>query len=184
MMNEESLPLHAAFSSPHFSAPSFRFMKHRLLRNTFAALLALGLSTLVAADQKHILMIAGKPSHGPAQHEHNAGVQLLAKCLRESGLPLDVKFHLNGEWPSPEEMGAADTIVIYSDGGGGHPALQDDHLATLDKEMKHGCGLVCLRPESSSGVGDSTLTWSRIKSNCEKPAPIKSRRPCWRHART
>lgn len=98
-----------------------------------------------AADaKKNILMIAGKPSHGPAQHEHNAGIQLLAKCLRESGLPVDVKFHLNSEWPSPEEMSQADTIVIYSDGGGGHPALQGDHLQQLDKEMKRGAGFVCL----------------------------------------
>ena len=28
-------------------------------------------------------MIAGKPSHGPGQHEHNAGIQLLAKCLMQ-----------------------------------------------------------------------------------------------------
>lgn len=119
-------------------------MKHRLLRNTFAVLFALGLSTLSAAEKKFILMVAGKPSHGPAQHEHNAGTQLLAKCLKESGLPLDVKFHLNGEWPSQEELDKADTIVFYADGGPGHPALQDDHLAQLGKEMKRGCGLVCL----------------------------------------
>ena len=119
-------------------------MKHRLLRHTFAALLALGLSTLSAADAKNILMLAGKPSHGPAQHEHNAGIQLLAKCLKESGLPVDVKFHLNAEWPSPEELAKADTIVMYADGGGGHPALQGDHLEQLRKEMKRGCGFVCL----------------------------------------
>ncbi len=119
-------------------------MKHRLLQKTFAMLLALGLSTLSAAETKHILMIAGKPSHGPAQHEHNAGTQLLAKCLKESGLPLDVKFHLNAEWPSQQELDQADTIVIYADGGAGHPALQDDHLAQLAKEMQRGCGLVCL----------------------------------------
>jgi len=119
-------------------------MKHRLLQTTFAALLALGLSSLTAADTKHILMLAGKPSHGPAQHEHNAGVQLLAKCLRESGLPLEVTFHLNAEWPSQEELAKADTIVMYADGGGGHPALQGDHLAQLGKEMKRGAGVVCL----------------------------------------
>ncbi len=119
-------------------------MKHRPLQSTLAALLALGLTTLTAADTKNILMLAGKPSHGPAQHEHNAGVQLLAKCLRESGLPVDVKFHLNAEWPSAEELAKADTIVMYADGGEKHPALQDDHLAQLGKEMKRGAGFVCL----------------------------------------
>jgi type 1 glutamine amidotransferase len=90
-------------------------------------------------------MIAGHPSHGPGAHEHNAGVQLLTKCLHEgAGDLVDAKFHLNGEWPSPEEMAKADTILIYADGGGGHPAIQGDHLEQLAKEMKRGCGFVCL----------------------------------------
>ncbi|MEQ1841106.1 MAG: ThuA domain-containing protein [Verrucomicrobiales bacterium] len=113
------------------------------MKRLLISLLAFALPA-VAADRKNILMIAGKPSHGPGQHEHNAGIQLLAKCLVESGLPLDVTSHLNAEWPSPEEMAKADSIVIYADGGGGHPALQGDHLAQLGKEMKRGAGFVCL----------------------------------------
>ena len=116
-------------------------MKHLL-----TALLAFSLlGSAFSADKKSIVMIAGKPSHGPAQHEHNAGIQLLKKCL-EQGVAdqVDVKFHLDAEWPSQEELSAADTVVIYSDGGGGHPALQGDHLAQLDKEMKRGCGFVTL----------------------------------------
>ncbi len=105
---------------------------------------ALGLSVF-AADKKNVLMIAGKPSHGPGQHEHNAGIQLLAKCLGQGAADrVDVKFHLNGEWPSAEEFAKADAVVIYSDGGGGHPALQGDRLEQLGKEMKRGCGFVCL----------------------------------------
>jgi hypothetical protein len=107
-------------------------------------LLALSLSA-IAAEKKNVLMIAGRPSHGPGAHEHNAGVQLLAKCLKDNASELvDVKFKLNGEWPSADEMAAANTILIYSDGGGGHPALQGDRLIQLDKEMKRGCGFVCL----------------------------------------
>jgi hypothetical protein len=107
-------------------------------------LLALSLSAF-AADKKNVVLIAGRPSHGPGEHEHNAGVQLLAKCLKESAADLvDVKIHLNAEWPSAEELGAANTILIYSDGEGGQPGLQGDHLAQLDKEMKRGCGFVCL----------------------------------------
>lgn len=116
-------------------------MKHLL-----TALLAFSLlGSAFSADKKNIVMIAGKPSHGPGQHEHNAGIQLLKKCL-EQGVAdqVDIKFHLNGEWPSQEELSAADTVVIYSDGGGGHPALQGDRLARLDKEMKRGCGFLTL----------------------------------------
>jgi type 1 glutamine amidotransferase len=98
-----------------------------------------------SADKKSIVMIAGKPSHGPGQHEHNAGIQLLKKCLEQgAGGLVDIKHHLNGEWPSLEELAKADTVVIYSDGGGGHPALQGDRLQQLDKEMKRGCGFLTI----------------------------------------
>lgn len=108
------------------------------------SLLALTVATQ-AADKKTILMIAGKPSHGPGQHEHNAGIQLLAKCLQQKHADtLDIKVHLNAEWPSTEEFAKADTIVMYADGGGGHPAIQGDHLQDLAAQMKRGCGFVCL----------------------------------------
>jgi type 1 glutamine amidotransferase len=106
---------------------------------------AMGASVFAEGAKKNVLMIAGRPSHGPGEHEHNAGIQLLAKCLGQGAADrVEVKFHLGGEWPSAEELAKADTVVIYSDGGGGHPALQAERLAQLDKEMKRGCGFVCL----------------------------------------
>ncbi|TDU81835.1 trehalose utilization protein [Prosthecobacter fusiformis] len=102
-------------------------------------------ATLSAADKKVIVMIAGKPSHGPGQHEHNAGIQLLKKCLEQgAGDQVEIKHHLNGEWPSAEELAQAASVVIYSDGGPKHPALEGDHLQQLDKEMKRGCGFLTL----------------------------------------
>lgn len=116
-----------------------------MFRSLLVTFLIFSAATGMAAEKKLIVMIAGKPSHGYAQHEHNAGVQLLAKCLlqHESEM-VDVKIHLNAEWPAPEELAKADTIVIYADGGPGHPALQGDHLPQLGEQMKRGCGLVCL----------------------------------------
>lgn len=102
-------------------------------------------SSSIAADKKTVLLIAGKPSHAPGEHEHNAGVLLLAKCLREGAADrTEVITKLNADWPTPEELAKASTILIYSDGGAGHPALQGDRLQQLDKEMKRGSGLVCL----------------------------------------
>lgn len=100
-----------------------------------------GLS-LFAADKK-IVLIAGKPSHGPGSHEHNAGVLLLQKCLDEiPGIKTDV--HLNG-WPEDDHFfDGADAIVLYMDGGPNHPALQDDRLKKLGALMKRGVGLACL----------------------------------------
>jgi hypothetical protein len=110
-----------------------------------AAVIAFAASAFSADDKKTVLLIAGRPSHGPGEHEHNAGVQLLAKCLQQGAADrVQVITKLNAEWPTPEEMAKAATILIYSDGGGGHPAVQGDRLQQLDKEMKRGAGFVCL----------------------------------------
>jgi putative membrane-bound dehydrogenase-like protein len=109
-----------------------------------------------------IVLIAGKPSHGPGEHEHNAGVQLLAKCLGQGASNVSVKVHLNAEWPDDTELAQADTVAIYSDGGGGHPMLKQDHLASLRKEMDRGCGFVCLHYAvefPSDKGGPEALDW-------------------------
>ncbi len=114
-----------------------------LLSITFG--LALVQLSAPAAEKKNIVLIAGKQSHGPGAHEHNAGVQLLAKCLRAAVPELvEVKVHLNAEWPAEEEIKSADTILIYADGFTMHPALQGDHLQQLSVEMKRGCGFMAL----------------------------------------
>ncbi len=95
-----------------------------------------------AADTK-IIFIAGRPSHGPLAHEHRAGCLLLAKSLAGvKGVVTEV--HTNG-WVSDEKVfeGAA-AIVVYSDGGGGHPFLKDDKLEKIGALMKKGVGLGAL----------------------------------------
>ena len=90
---------------------------------------SLGLVAGSMAAPKKVVMLAGKPSHGPLSHEHNAGIQLLAKCLKQgaTGLVAPV-VTLNG-WPSDDLIfEGADAVVIYSDGGGGHPAVRGDNL--------------------------------------------------------
>jgi hypothetical protein len=74
---------------------------------------------------KKILLVAGRPSHPPRMHEFNAGVQLLARCLKESGADVEVQFTLNG-WPKDESLlREANAIVFYMDGGGGHEVVQE-----------------------------------------------------------
>ena len=41
------------------------------------------LASARAADAAKIVLVAGRPSHGPGDHEFNAGCKLLAKCLGE-----------------------------------------------------------------------------------------------------
>jgi type 1 glutamine amidotransferase len=113
---------------------------------TFLALTcSLGLVAGSVAAPKKVVMLAGKPSHGPLSHEHNAGIQLLAKCLKQgaSGLVAPV-VTLNG-WPSDESIfEGADAVVIYSDGGGGHPAVRGDNLLKLGKLMEKGVGFLTI----------------------------------------
>ena len=68
-----------------------------LLAHSAAALLATAaLAPAKTPDGKPlILLLAGKPSHGPGEHEHNAGVQLLAKCLNQGASNVATNVHLN-----------------------------------------------------------------------------------------
>ena len=97
---------------------------------------------LEAADKK-IVLIAGRPSHGPGHHEHRAGSLLLEKCLDQ--IPgITSVVHSNG-WPqSADAFDGAAAIVIYSDGGGGHPAIQKDRLKLMGDLMNKGVGLGCI----------------------------------------
>jgi type 1 glutamine amidotransferase len=107
-------------------------------------LLSLVLGTFAAgAADKKIVFVAGKPSHGPGEHEHRAGCLLLKSCLDK--VPGVTSIVYSNGWPTDSHAfdGAA-TIVLYMDGGEGHPAIQDDRLETLGKLMAKGVGLVCL----------------------------------------
>lgn len=114
-------------------------------------LVALGLAaafTGLAAD-KRIVLIAGRPSHPPGMHEFRAGCLLFQQAL--SAVPgVTVQVFSNG-WPTKVEgdrkvddhaqLENADAVLIYADGGGGHPALQADRLKFMDKLEAKGVGL-------------------------------------------
>ncbi len=97
---------------------------------------------LLAAENKKIILLAGKPSHGPGDHEFNAGCLLLQKCL--SNVPgVDVEVHKMG-WPKDDAvLKSADAILIYADGGAGHPAIQADRMNLIDHLAKKGVGIGC-----------------------------------------
>lgn len=111
------------------------------MKRAFSLLLPLLLAAAVgaqAADRK-LVLIAGRPSHPPGMHEFRAGCLLLEKCL--AGHPgLTVNVHTNG-WPASDAAfeGAA-AVVIYADGGGGHPAIQGQRLALLRGLIDKGTG--------------------------------------------
>lgn len=98
------------------------------------------------ADEPHkLVLVAGKPSHPPRMHEFNAGVQLLAKCLKGQS-KLDTKVVLNG-WPSDESVfEGASAVVFYMDGGPKHEVVQENgrRQQLVDSLAQKGVGIGCM----------------------------------------
>lgn len=115
-------------------------MKKLLLSLLVFAACVLPAAALTPDGKKKLVFIAGKPSHPPLMHEFRAGSLLLQKSL--SAVPgLVVELGENG-WVKDEAVfDGADAVVIYADGGGGHPAVQGNHAETLGKLAARGCGL-------------------------------------------
>ena len=129
-------------------AGTIMLSNQNLSRRSFlgASAAALGTMTLpkafADAPSKKLVLLAGKPSHGPMEHEFNAGILLLKKCLLK--VPgLDVVHYTNG-WPDNEKaFQGANGILLFADGGGGHPFIQQDRLSILGDFMGRGVGLMC-----------------------------------------
>jgi hypothetical protein len=94
--------------------------------------------------KKKLVMIAGRPSHPPGMHEFNAGCMLLQKCLADYP-GLEISVH-PGHWVSDESvLETADAVVIYADGGNGHPVLaQPGRKALIQKLVDRGGGVMMM----------------------------------------
>jgi type 1 glutamine amidotransferase len=136
-------------------------MKLSTLRHFFMGILATALVLPLAAfaeaekpANKKLILIAGKPSHGPGDHEFNAGCMLFQKCLKD--IPgLDVEVH-NNHWVKDDAvLETADAVVIYSDGGKGHPALQSNHSELLQKVANRGGGIMMMHYAVECNAGEA-----------------------------
>jgi type 1 glutamine amidotransferase len=114
-----------------------------LRRSLCLSLLLFAVHALPAADAKKVVFVAGTPSHAPGDHEHRAGCLLLQKSL--ANIPnLQTVVVSNGFPADASVFDGASAIVIFADGGGGHPAVRGDNLKTLGRYLDEGVGLVCL----------------------------------------
>ena len=86
--------------------------------------------TMSPADRSHregisgkILFLAGPDSHGPGEHEHKTGSELLASALQQR-YPGFETINVYGGWPEDESVfGGVDAVVIYCDGGRGTSSI-------------------------------------------------------------
>ena len=113
------------------------------------------------SQNKKVVFISGKPSHGRMKHEHRAGNMILAKRLNESGLPVEAVVLEDIGYPKDESvLEDASTIVIFCTGHGGH--VLNPKLKEFDALMKKGIGVIMIHwaTEAVSGApGDKFLEW-------------------------
>ena len=122
-----------------------------MLRSTFVRLMlssfAAGPVALQAASHRHapkkLVIIAGKPSHPPLMHEFRAGTILLEKRLQHV-TDLQVERHEMGWVKDEATFDDAAAVVIFSDGGAGHPAIQENRLQLFEKLIARGVGFGCM----------------------------------------
>ncbi|WP_142714975.1 ThuA domain-containing protein [Fodinibius sediminis] len=110
-------------------------------------------------EEHHILFIAGKASHGFGEHEHLAGSKLLAATIEEGNI--GIRTTVISNWPEDDSIfDNVDSVVIYSDGGPGHPIM--DHLESFEEVMDRGVGFVTLHYAvvvPPGEAGDLFLEW-------------------------
>lgn len=105
-------------------------------------LLLIFLLCLSVTAEKKIVLVAGKDSHGYGDHEFRAGCYLLAERLNKSGLDIKATVIEEKKWPDSNEIfEAADAIIIYSDGSGGHPLEHNNRFKYFESLMKKGKGI-------------------------------------------
>lgn len=103
-------------------------------------MLALAFAATVSAADKKIVLVAGGRSHGPGDHEFRAGCLLLQQCLAK--VPGVTTVVVSNGWPADVKVfDDAAAILIYADGGGGHPFIKPDRLKVIGDLMKKGVGL-------------------------------------------
>ncbi len=107
-----------------------------------------------------IVLVAGRPSHGPGEHEFFAGCAILMKLLQQT--PGVFPVMARDAWPkNPHAFEGAKSVVFFMDGGGGHPVIQNNHLEEIQKLMDAGVGFVNLHyaVEYPKKQGPQILSW-------------------------
>jgi type 1 glutamine amidotransferase len=107
-----------------------------------------------------IVLVAGRPSHGPGEHEFFAGCAILMKLLQQNAGVFPVMAR--DGWPKDSKtFEGAKAMVFFMDGGGGHPIIQNNHPAELQKLLDAGAGFVNIHyaVEYPQKYGQRILSW-------------------------
>ena len=114
---------------------------------------------MVAGTQK-VVFIGGVKSHGYGSHEHTAGIKLLMDALNRNFPQIHSTAYFDGHPNDPTALDNADAVVLYSNGGLGHPWLRA--LRSVDRlaQRKAGVGAIHFAVELPEGEpGQKFLDW-------------------------
>lgn len=131
---------------------------------TGAAACLLAAATALRAEtvERKVVLLAGRASHGRGEHEFKAGCEVLAAALAQ--VPGFKPVVVTNGWPKDNAVfEGARAVVMYADGGNGHPAIAKDRLAVLDALAAKGVGIAALHygVEVPKGdPGDAMLRWT------------------------
>ncbi len=130
----------------------------------FAALLAT--LTSCAPKPPKIVFVPGERSHGYGMHEHNAGLLLIARSLKQQWPELETVVTEKDAWPASGILADADAIVMACEGSK-HVALP--HIDEVDALAKRGIGIVLIHYaiEPPEGPGAEAV-WRWIGGNHER----------------
>ena len=131
-------------------------MSHSLLIRALIVTLSTSYCFPAFSDDapKKIVLVAGNKSHGWGAHEFNAGCMLIEDHLKEAlGDKVITKVFKNG-WPkSDNPFVGADAVILFMDGGGGHPINRN--LTQVKNVIDKGCGLMCMHYAVEVPIGRS-----------------------------
>jgi type 1 glutamine amidotransferase len=105
---------------------------------------AAGLSPVPTAKAKKIAFLAGKPSHGPGNHEWDRVARFVKECLQQATNiePPQIDVYDNG-WPAnPAALDDVDAVVFFADGREMHPLAEPGRLAKIRELAKRGTGIM------------------------------------------
>jgi type 1 glutamine amidotransferase len=107
-----------------------------------------------------IVLVAGRQSHGPGDHEFYSGTAILMKCLKQTAGVWPVMAR--DGWPQNEAVfKGAKSVVLYMDGRGGHPVTKGDRMELVQKLIDDKAGFVNLHyaVDYEKKPGERILTW-------------------------
>jgi hypothetical protein len=113
------------------------------------------LAAVPEGERKRILFLTDDGEHGWMQHENTAGAILLGKRLA-AALPGCAVTVLRDQFPDPEMLAGAASIVLFTNGTEHHLLNDPEKRAAMEQAMQQGMGLAALHWALEAGTPEGS----------------------------